>query len=420
MNLLYLSWKNISYKPSSSLLSVVFFALGVGLIALLLLVNRQIEDKFEKNQAGIDLVLGAKGSPLQLILCSMYHIDNPTGNIAINEVKAFLRPGHPLLAQAVPLSLGDSYRTYRIVGTTPDFFDLYHATLAEGRQWEQVYEVVAGAAAAKALHLKMGDTFKSTHGLDNNEDLVHEDAGAFKIVGILQPTGAVADQLLLTAAPTIWAVHDHSTAAEDGDDQAEAHHPADYDLAKPLYEYTDKSITSVLIRYKANNVQTLNLPRNINENTNMQAANPAWEINRLYGIMGDSALALQVLALVIIFVSGLSVFISLYAALRDRKYELALMRVMGAPRGKLFTLILLEGLLLAGVGSILGLTGSHLGMDLLARVLQRSYRYSFSGAMWLREEWFLCIAALAIGLLAALLPAIQARKTDISATLAEG
>lgn len=411
MNLLQLSWKNILHKPTSTLLSLVLFALGVGLVSLLMLVNRQLEEKFEKNLAGIDMVVGAKGSPLQLILSSMYHIDAPTGNIAISEIKAFLRPNHPVIGLAVPLSLGDNYRSYRIVGTTFDFFTLYNAQLAQGRRWEAVFEVVIGAAVADALDLKTGDTFHSSHGFVVDENLEHTDASAFKVVGILQPTGAVVDQLILTSPQSIWGVHEH------GDHEHE--HEA-YDLNKPLTDYEGESITSVLIQFKARNAATLNMPRGINENTNMQAATPAWEINRLYAILGDSALALQVLALIIIAVSGLSVFLSLYASLRDRRYELALMRVMGASRGKLFALILLEGSLLAAVGCVIGLALSHAGMGIFARALESSYRYSFTGALFLKEEIWLVLAALGVGLLAAFIPAVQARNTDISQTLAEG
>lgn len=420
MNLFKLSWRNILHKPSATVLSLILFALGTGLIALLLLINRQLEEKFEKNQAGIDLVIGAKGSPLQLILSSMYHIDAPTGNINIADAKAFIRPGHPLIKQAVPLSLGDSYQGYRIVGTNPAILDIYGANIGQGKIWSQVLEVVAGAAVADALRLKIGDTFKSSHGFVLDDDMVHEDAGAFKVVGILKPTGAVIDQLLLTANQSVWAVHDHAEETEAAGTDHHAQEHVAYDLNKPLHEWTDKAITAILIKYKMRNAQTLNMPRAINENTSMQAANPVWEINRLYSMLGDSAVALQALAVVIVLVSGLSVFLSLYAALRDRKYELALMRVMGASRSRLFALILLEGTLLAAIGCALGLALSHLGMEVFAGVLKASYRYAFTGWLFLKAELWLLLGAIVIGLLAALAPAIQARKTDISETLAGG
>lgn len=403
------------------LLSLVLFALGVGLISLLLLLNTQLQEKFEKNLAGIDLVIGAKGSPLQLILNSMYHIDAPTGNVTIDEVKAFLNPKHPLIKTAVPLSVGDSYKGYRIVGTNHTILDLYNAEIDKGKLWVKPFEVTLGAGIAEELNLKVGDKFFSSHGFVLDENLEHSDTEPFEVVGILQPTGSVIDQLILTASQTTWLVHEHE--AEESAEEAhpeENHHHEDYgDVNTPLLNFPDKEITSVLAIFKARNYQALNMQRAINENTDLQAATPAIEINRLYNMMGAGEEALRALALVIIFVSGLSVFISLYSSLKERRYELALMRVMGSSPGKIFTLIVLEGLLLAVLGYIIGIVLSHTSMEILSGVMEKSYRYSFSGRIFLKEELYLLGAALVIGFVAAVIPAIQARNTDISETLAE-
>ncbi|MDP4813330.1 MAG: ABC transporter permease, partial [Saprospiraceae bacterium] len=341
MSILHLSWKNILNKPLNLVLNLVLFALGVGLISLLLLVNVQLEDKFEKNFAGIDLVIGAKGSPLQLILSSLYHLDAPTGNMPVSEAKAFLNPKHPIFKSAIPLSLGDSHRGYRIVGTNTGFIDLYAAKFADGKLFEENMEVVVGATVAKNLNIKLADEFKSSHGLIEDENLVHEDAAPFKVVGILEKTGSVIDQLIVTKTQSIWAVHDeHDHEAEESTEHEhneaehnhdEAGHEHEHDEAEhsedlPLTSYEDKSITSLLVKFKGRNIQALNMARNINENTNFQAATPAIEINRLYTLLGVGEEALKAMALLIIFVSGLSIFISLFSSLRERKYELAVMR----------------------------------------------------------------------------------------------
>jgi putative ABC transport system permease protein len=484
MNLLRLSWKNLTHQPWSTGLSLVLAALGAGLISLLLQLNHQLDQQFQRNLAGIDLVVGAKGSPLQLILSGMYHIDAPTGNIPIAESKAFLNPRHPLIKKAVPLSLGDSHRGHRIVGTTYDFLDLYEAEIAQGKRWEAPLEVVAGAAVADKLGLRLGDTFKSSHGLIEDEDLVHADADAFRVVGILKPTGSVADQLLLTSNESLWVVHEHhadhteasapvapgtQTAAaegasdgaadehahgnehghadehahehgdenihadehahEHGDEHAHtdehAHEHASqtyaqlYPPGKPLMEYTDKDITLILVQFKGRNAQTLNFPRNINENTNLQAAVPAIEISRLYATMGAGEQTLRWLAAVIIIVSILSIFISLYANLDNRRYELALMRVMGASRSRLFSLLLLEGSLLAFIGSLLGLLLSHGGLSVVADYFSDAYRYDFQAWALLPAELQLLGGALLLGVLASLVPALRASRTDIHKTLAE-
>ncbi|MEZ4958479.1 MAG: ABC transporter permease [Saprospiraceae bacterium] len=452
MSLLLLSWKNLLHKPLNMALSLILFALGVGLISLLLNLNHQVEENFDKNLAGIDLVIGAKGSPLQLILCSMYHVDNPTGNIPLEKCRAFLNPKHPLIQLAVPLSLGDSYRNYRIAGTTYDIIELYQASLAEGNLWANDMEVTIGAAVAEALHLHVGDTFKSSHGLvEGIEEHEHD----FTVMGILKPTGSVIDQLILTTTESIWESHEHqgsvgslqssvgslggseqdSEEAVDGHDHKGHAHakapPTSYDLLTlrklgeeqrlALMERTDKDITSILVKYRSRtNIQSLNMGRNINENTDLQAANPPIEIARLQTNLGVGADALKMLAWVIVVVSGLSIFISLYSSLKERKYELAVMRVMGGSPGTLFQLIILEGLLLAVMGYALGIFLSHVGMAFLANFMEDSFRYSFSGWRFLREEIWLLGGALAVGFVAALLPALQAGRTDISETLAEG
>lgn len=456
MNALKLSWKNLTYKPLSMLLSIVLFSLGIGLISLLLLLEHQLKRNFEKNLAGIDLVVGAKGSPLQLILNSMYHIDAPTGNISLKEAKPFLNPNHPLIKQAIPISLGDNLKGYRIVGTTPDILMLYDGQISDGKIWERNFEVTIGASVAQELGIGLGYEFKSSHGFVEDEYQKHDHAKAFQVVGILKPTGTVLDQLILTTTQSFWLVHEHKESedheeaevhAEEDHHEAEAEHddhekmhevgePHDHDaehdrdhdleaelnaLPKPLLEENDTAeITSLLLQFRGRNFQALNMQRNINENTDLQAATPAIEINRLFSLMDTGEQALRMLAGVIIFVSGLSVFISLYNSLKERKYELALMRVMGAGRAGLFFLIITEGVLLAIAGFLIGMVLSHSGMQILAGNMKDAYRYSFSGWPFLNQEWYLLFGALVIGFLAAVIPAIQAARTDISETLAQG
>jgi putative ABC transport system permease protein len=425
MTTLSLAWKNLTARPLSMLLTLVFFALGVGLTSLLLLVNKQLTDKFEKNLAGVDVVMGAKGSPLQMILCNMYHVDAPTGNISLQKAKAFLNPRHPLIKKSVPLSLGDSYKSYRIVGTLKDFVGLYNGEIEQGQLWNAPLETTIGATVAAKTGLKIGDTFSSNHGLSTDGD-EHENA-KFKVVGIFKPSNTVLDQLILTATQTIWAVHNHEMEGEnhkehEGDHDHEATPSvltASDDRTALLQADSTKQITAMLLQFKMRNVQTLNFQRNINENTDMQAATPALEINRLYEMMGVGEQALKALALLIIVVSGLSIFIALFNSLRERRYELALMRVMGAGRVKLFLLIILEGLLLSFMGFCVGIALSHFAMGILGQYMSDAYRYSFSGNIWLPEEWSLLFGALFIGFVAAIIPAFSAYKTDISRTLAK-
>lgn len=433
MSIFKLALRNLFHKPWGTALSLILAALGAGLISLLLLVSWQLEQQFERNLAGINLVIGAKGSPLQMILSSMYHVDAPTGNIPIEGIKPFLNPAHPYVETAVPLSLGDSHRGRRVVGTNENFLALYEASIAKGKTWTEAMEVVAGSRVAEDLGLDIGDTFQSSHGLEEDSLLIHEDSKPFKVVGILSPTGSVVDQLLLTANQSVWAVHgdhdhdheeesqDHHHEGQDHDHESHDHpdHQNQYDLSRPLTDFPEEQITSLLLTFKGNSVFSLNLQRSINENTNMQAATPAIEINRLYDTMGPGETILKRLAGAIVLVSIFSIFISLYTSLAERKKELALMRSLGAGPDKLFGLLLTEGVILAFGGALLGVLIAHLGLYFIAQYISAEYRYDFSGFFLLRAEAYLLAAALGIGVIAAVIPAWRAARTEVHTTLAE-
>lgn len=411
MRISKLALKNIFHRPLDLVLSIILFGLGIGLMNFLLLLNTQMKEQFDKNLASIDLVIGAKGSPLQMILCSMYHVDNPTGNVSIDEIKPFLNTKHPLLKTSIPLSMGDNYRAYRIVGTTHDLVDLYGGQIETGKLWDTDLEVTIGKAVAEDAGLKIGDTFYSAHGFEDDPDFAHDNA-SFKVVGILEGTGSVLDQLILTNTSSVWLVHEHG----EGDD-----HQHTYKNARTnadLLAHKDQEITSLLVQYKSKtNFQALNLPRNINENTDMQAASPAIEINRLYSMIGAGTETIKWLGILIAIVSAISIFITLYKSMKSRKYELALMRVMGSGRSKLFLLILLEGLILAIIGFVVGFILSHVSMEVVSGLLKSEYRYAFTGWRFLKAEWALLGVALILGLVSALIPALQASKTDINKTL---
>lgn len=434
MRLLKLSFQNLLHKPLHLTLSLVLFALGVGLIALMMSLNKQITQKFESNLAGIDLIIGAKGSPLQLVLNGLYHLDAPTGNIPLQDARPFLNPKHPLIKKAVPLSLGDSYQGFRIVGTNRDFPELYKATLKDGAWWDKPMEVVLGSIVASTSKLKMGDTFISSHGLTTDDFNRHEHA-PFKVAGIMSETGTVCDQLVLTSAESIWEVHEHQAkpavvdeseeqkkpvGAEEEHVHAEGEeHDHQHDEEADSATLASREITTLLVQFKARNVQTLNLQRNINQNTQLQAATPAIEINRLFSLMGIGFDAIRALAWVIAFVSGLSIFISLYNSLKERRQELALLRVLGATPVKLFALIIFEGLIIAILGYLTGVLLAHLVMHFSSDYLFHLYKYRFDAWHFIREEAMLLLGSLAIGAVAAMIPAIQAYRTDIAKTIGD-
>ena len=162
MNIFKLSIKNLFYRPLSSLLSLLLLALGVSMISLLVLINSVVQDQMNNNLKGIDMVVGAKGSPLQLILSSVYHIDSPTGNISLKEARSIEK--NPMVGNSIPLLYGDNYEGFRIVGTNEKFIELYNLSIENGSFWDNEFEVVVGKKIATKLNLKVGDTFVTSHG----------------------------------------------------------------------------------------------------------------------------------------------------------------------------------------------------------------------------------------------------------------
>ena len=169
-------------KPLQTALSTILLAFGIGMVSLMLLSEKQIKDQFERNIKDIDLVLGAKGSPLQLILANVYHIDAPTGNIDLEAAMEVTK--HPYVESGIPLAYGDNYMGYRIVGTEHSYPQHYSAKISEGKMWSEIYEVTVGAVAAEKIGLSIGDTFYSAHGLTDGTD-IHDNV-EFKVVGILK------------------------------------------------------------------------------------------------------------------------------------------------------------------------------------------------------------------------------------------
>ena len=528
-----IAWKNIVYKPLNTALCVSLLLFGVGIISLLLLIQHQLEQKFDRDLQDIDLVVGAKGSPLQLVLSAVYHLDAPTGNIKLADARKIMEA--PMVQEAIPLAYGDSYRGHRILGTTEGYLKKYDGQFREGRLFAKAMEATIGNDVAEKTGLQMGDTFLGTHG-EVQGGHVH-DEHPYTVVGILEKTNSVLDQLVLTNVESVWAVHNHAGHEhededdhdhddghdhdhddghdhdhddghdhdhddghdhdhEDGhdhdhddghdhdhDDGHDHDHEDghdhdhedghdhdhedghdhdhedghdhdhedghdhdhedghdhdhedghdhdhedghdhdhedghDHDHALSAIEADSMDITAILLQYKSK-MAVLNMPRIINEQTNMQAVLPALEINRLFYMLGIGATTLKLIAAGIMIMAGFSVFFVLFNRLRERKFELALMRTVGYRPWQLFGLLVLEGLLLAIVGYVLGWLLSRAGLYVVNQQAEGDFNFQFSGA-WIEGEAWLLLLTLLVGVGAALLPAWQAMQMNISDVMSE-
>lgn len=406
MNLLKLSWKYLTAKPLSTGLNILLLALGLAIITVLLLIQDQFESKMTKDAEGIDLVVGAKGSPLQLILSSIYHIDFPTGNIDMEEAKALSK--NRLVKNIIPMGLGDNYQGYRIVGTNHDYLELFKAKFAQGEPWEVPFDVVLGSVVAEKMGLKLGDNFIGSHGIGSSS----HDHGEhpYTVTGILAPMGNVLDKLVLTSIESVWYTHD-----EEGEDHGKFHAP----VAKTGFpEGEDREVTSLLVQYR-NPMAAVQLPRQINSRTSLQAASPSFEISRLFELLGVGVKFVQGIAIVIIIIAGLGIFIALFNSLKERKYDLAVMRTIGASSGQLFVHILLEGVILTFIGAILGIVIGHLFLGILVMQNDQGAIGNLSAFVFLKDELWIVAFAVIVGIVASLIPAVNAYQTDIAKQLSK-
>jgi putative ABC transport system permease protein len=404
MKMIKLSWKYLIAKPLSTGLNILLLGLGLAIITVLILIQDQFENKMTKDAEGIDLVVGAKGSPLQLILSSVYHIDFPTGNIDLKDAMALSK--NRLVKNIIPLGLGDNYQGYRIVGTNHDYLTLYSATFSQGNAWEKPFEVVLGHEVAEKIGLKAGDTFIGSHGIGSSS---HEhDAHPYVITGVLAPMGNVLDKLILTSIESVWYTHD--------EEHDHATHEAP--VAKKGFPVTDqdREVTSLLIQYR-NPIAAVQLPRFINSKSALQAASPSFEISRLFELLGIGVKLIQGLAIVIIIIAGLGIFIALFNSLKERKYDLAVMRTLGASSWQLFLHIVLEGVILTILGAVVGIAIGHLFLVILVMQNDQGAISTLSAAVFLKEELWILGYAVIVGILASLIPAWNAYQTDIAKQL---
>lgn len=384
-----------------NLLSAALTGFGFMLALLVLLIGHHVQQRLIKDGQGIDLVIGAKGSPLQLVLSSIYHLDVPTGNIAYDDAQRWMK--HPQVRQAIPLALGDNWRGYRIIGTTPDYLSLYGAQIGHGRMWSDDFEVVAGIKTG----LTPRQEFAGAHGFAEGGH--HHDAHHYRVVGVLKPTGTVLDRLILTSMNSVLELHGqklHHGHEHDHTDHDEPHHES---AAEP-------EVTALLIRTKSPLAQ-MNLPQLVNRESALQAANPAYEIARLTGVLGLGSRIVSGFSALMITLAVLSVFAGLTGNLTNRAGDLAILRTLGYGRLRLALMLIFEGGLIALGGLAAGAFFAWAGLFWLSSVSpalhESGMRFDPDAPGVLPVAAFIFIA----GLCSAIIPAWRAAAADVSRQL---
>ncbi len=397
MKTIALAFRYLWARPLAAVLNVLLLSLGLASASFVLLMAEQIDQAFERDLAGIDLVVGAKGSPMQLILSGVFHIDVPAGNVRLADVQALAK--NPAVAQLIPLSLGDSHQGFRIVGTTPDYLRHYEVRFAQGQDWTQPLQAVVGAQVAQSTGLAVGAQFVGSHGLGGGGHM-HGDK-PYRVVGGMQPCACVLDRLILTSLESVWQVHEKDLAVDADDLEA---------------LQAEREVTVALIRYKSP-LAAVSFPRYVNSSTDMQAAAPAIEITRLLRMVGVGADVLRGFAGVLLLMAGLSVFIALWNAVKERQADLAMLRMLGAPPRRVAALVLAEALWLAALAGALGLLLGHGLAAFVSQVLAAQKSLPLSAWHWAQGEGVVVLVGLGVAVLAALLPVWHAYRVDVAQLL---
>jgi putative ABC transport system permease protein len=416
MNSLSIALASIRSRPLPTTLCVATVAAGIALLCALFLLSQALSDGLTRNAKGVDIIVGSKGSKLQLVMSSLYHADIPAGNI---EMKDFERLSHlPSVRRAIPLALGDNYKGWRMVGSTSAYLDLYHATVKNGQVFAKPFETVAGAQTG----LKVGDQFAVSHGFSVLSDDVH-DAHLYTVTGVLNPTGTALDRLLITPVESVQRLHAMGETDHDHDHDHEHGHHHDEDAAEEAAEAAlAHQVTAVLIQVK-NPVDILNLPRQINRTMDsVVAAVPSYEIAHFLQGIGLGRALVFTLAAGFVLLSGMMLLSSLSATMALRQYDLAVMRVLGARPARLFTIILSEGMIIAGAGAITGIIAGHIIAFITASTVTGLQSVIMPGTLLVPQvsDLYLALLGLTIGTGAAIIPAISAARTDIAGILAKG
>jgi putative ABC transport system permease protein len=414
MYLLRLALASLANRRFTALLTVFAIALSVTLLLAVERVRNEARASFASTISGTDLVVGARSGSVNLLLYSVFRIGNATNNIRWDSFQHFA--DSPKVAWAIPISLGDSHRGYRVMGTSAAYFQHYHygrgqsLQLAEGRAFaDDPFEVVLGAEVAEALHYRLGERIVLAHGVASVSLVKHDDK-PFTVVGILARTGTPVDRTLHIALAGMQALHVdwQNGMPARGAARVSAEQARHMDLQP-------QAITAFLLGLKSK-VATFALQREINEfrGEPLLAILPGVALQELWSLMGTAEKALLVVSLFVVLTGLIGMLTAILTSLNERRREMAILRSVGARPWHIAGLLILEAFALALAGALLGLSLLYLGIVLAQDWLQANYGLYLPLALPSRYEWSLLAGILAAALLMGAIPAWRAYRQSLA------
>lgn len=405
-----LALKSLRNRFFSSLLTVFSIALSVALLLSVERTKRAAEDGFTQSVSQVDLLVGARTGPINLILYSVFNMGNASNNISWKSYQDLKK--HPAVEWTIPYSLGDGHRGYRVVATDETFYQHYHfrgdqaVEFAEGQPALGIWDVVLGSEVAKKLNYKMGDPIVVAHGVTRGEGIQKHDDKPFRVSGILKATGTALDQSLYISLYGMEAIHiDWKSGA--------APIPG---KETPIAAITKESIqigqiTSFFLRTKSR-IETLQLQREINnyEEEALLAIIPGATLSELWRGLSQIGQVLRLISLMVLAVGMASMLSSLLAGLNERRREMAILRSIGAGPLRITWLLVFESALLTLLGIFCGLLMQFAVFAAVAGWLASEFGFLLTGPWLTSVEWFYILGSFAFGILVGLVPAYRATQ----------
>jgi putative ABC transport system permease protein len=449
MNLAKIVTKNMRQRALATWLTAISVALGVALSVAILLVKQGVQRRFEQGTLGYEMVVGAKGSPLQLVLNTVYNLDVSPGNVSWKLFEQLRDDKRVKLA--VPFSVGDNYHGFRIVGTTDAFFKEFEfepgrrPELADGRifnfdeaalrtafqeaeqrakereareRGEEVkpvaehdhgnrpFEAVIGATVAQETGLKIGQKFMAAHGVQPATEAKEHAENPWTVVGILKPTQTAVDRGIYINLDSFYHIAGH-----------EIREPTAAVKVEKKDNDPDLGMVSSIVLKLRSPISAFPLYREINDRQDAMAAFPAAEIRKLFDIVGNIDRLLLAQAVLILIVAGVAIAVSIYNSMSERRREIAILRALGARRATIFSIVLLEAVAICAVGALAGMVGGHLVVAAANGLIYKASGFVIPAYHMQVLEWFILIIAVAVGAISGLGPAMGAYRTDVAKNL---
>ncbi|CAH7218445.1 Peptide ABC transporter permease [Vibrio chagasii] len=407
----HLALKSVLNRKATAILTILTVAVSVILLLGVERVRTEAKSSFANTISGTDLIVGGRSGQINLLLYSVFRIGNATNNIDWKSYQEFSQ--HKAVKWAIPISLGDSHKGFRVMGTNHSYFENYRygskqpLTFQQGKEFNELFDVVIGADVAKKLDYKIGDQIILAHGISDVAFSRHDNL-PFKIVGILAPTGTPVDKTVHVSLEAIEAIH---VGWESG---ANLGHTPDAETLK-TYDFQPQQITAMMLGLNSK-IQTFALQREINNYRQepLSAIMPGIALHELWGMMAVAEQALLIVSGFVVVAGLLGMLSSLLTSLQERRREMAILRAMGARPRHVFGLLISEASALTFLGITLGVAVLFALIAVVAPIVQQSYGINISISAITPHEWKLLMLVQIAGIIIGFIPAFRAYRQSLS------